>query len=41
MISIWINIIGDGSFLEELKNIVKEKNFRNIIFGGRKPREEI
>lgn len=36
-----LNIIGDGSFLEELKNIVKEKNFRNIIFGGRKPREEI
>ncbi len=36
-----LNIIGDGSFLEELKNIVKEKNFRNIIFWGRKPREEI
>lgn len=36
-----LNILGDGSFLEELKNIVKEKNFRNIIFWGRKPREEI
>lgn len=36
-----LNIVGDGSHLEKLKNIVKEKNLKNIIFWGRKPREEI
>lgn len=36
-----LNIIGDGSNLEKLKNIVEEKNLENIIFWGRKPREEI
>jgi glycosyltransferase involved in cell wall biosynthesis len=36
-----LNIIGDGSHLEKLQNIVKENNFKNIIFWGRKPREEI
>ena len=36
-----LNIIGDGSHLEKLENIVKEKRFENIIFWGRKPREEI
>ena len=36
-----LNIIGDGSHLEKLQNIVKENSFKNIIFWGRKPREEI
>ncbi|MCT7605882.1 glycosyltransferase family 4 protein [Aliarcobacter butzleri] len=36
-----LNIIGDGSHLEKLQNIVKENSFKNIIFLGRKPREEI
>jgi glycosyltransferase involved in cell wall biosynthesis len=36
-----LNIIGDGSYLEKLKSIVKERKFRNIVFWGRKPREEI
>lgn len=36
-----INIIGDGSHLEELKKLVEINNIRNIIFWGRKPREEM
>ncbi|MBE0497145.1 MAG: glycosyltransferase family 4 protein [Campylobacterales bacterium] len=36
-----LNIIGDGSHLEILENIVKEKRYKNIIFWGRRPREEI
>ena len=36
-----INIIGDGSHLEELKKIVDEKNIINIVFWGRKPRNEM
>lgn len=36
-----LNIIGDGSHLEKLQNIVKENSFKNIIFWGRKPRGEI
>ena len=36
-----LNIIGDGSHLEKLKNTVNENDFENIIFWGRKPREEI
>ena len=36
-----LNIIGDGSYLENLKNVVDKNNFRNIIFWGRKPRDEI
>ncbi|MGJ0363438.1 glycosyltransferase family 4 protein [Aliarcobacter cryaerophilus] len=36
-----LNIIGDGSHLEKLQNIVKKNSFKNIIFWGRKPREEI
>ena len=38
---IQLNIIGDGSYLIKLKNIVKEKKVTNIIFWGRKPRVEI
>ena len=36
-----LNIIGDGSHLENLKKIVHENKFQNIIFWGRKPRKEI
>jgi len=36
-----LNIIGDGSFLEDLKQLVKEKNIKNVIFWGRKPRDEM
>ena len=36
-----LNIIGDGSYLENLKVIVEQKSFKNIVFWGRKPREEI
>ena len=36
-----LNIIGDGSHLEKLEDTVKEKKFKNIVFWGRKPREEI
>lgn len=36
-----LNIVGDGSNLEKLKNIAKEKEYKNIIFWGRKSREEI
>lgn len=36
-----LNIIGDGSHLESLKNLVKENDFKNIIFWGKKPRDEM
>lgn len=36
-----LNIIGDGSFLEKLKSAVEENNLKNIVFFGKKPREEI
>ncbi len=36
-----LNIIGDGSYAEHLKILVKDNNFTNIVFWGRKPREEI
>ena len=36
-----LNIIGDGSHLEKLKDTVNENDFKNIIFWGRKPREDI
>ena len=36
-----LNIIGDGSNLETLKNIVKEKNVANVYFWGRKPLREM
>lgn len=35
------HIVGDGSELENLKKIVKEKNLHNVIFYGRKPPEEM
>ena len=36
-----LNIIGDGTELESLKQIVKENNYKNIIFWGRKPKDEM
>ncbi|MGB5793730.1 glycosyltransferase family 4 protein, partial [Poseidonibacter sp.] len=36
-----LNIIGDGSHLSSLKKLVKEKNLKNIIFHGRKPRDDM
>lgn len=36
-----INIIGDGSHLENLKKLVIDKNFKSILFWGRKPREDM
>lgn len=36
-----LNLIGDGSFVNELKKIVEKNKFENIIFWGKKPREEI
>ena len=36
-----LNIIGDGSHLDNLREFVKKKKYKNIIFWGMKPREEI
>ena len=36
-----LNIIGDGSHLEDLKSLVNECGFKNIIFYGRQPRDEM
>jgi len=36
-----LNIIGDGSNLENLKNIVKEENIGNVFFWGRRPLKEM
>jgi glycosyltransferase involved in cell wall biosynthesis len=36
-----LNIIGDGSNLENLQNIVKNNNYKNIIFWGRIPKYNI
>lgn len=38
---IQLNIIGDGSNLENLKMLVKKNKYKNIIFWGIKPRVEI
>jgi glycosyltransferase involved in cell wall biosynthesis len=35
----WLNIVGDGSNLEDLKRLVIEKGIRNINFTGRQPLE--
>jgi len=37
----YLNIIGDGSYLEELKRICEEENLPNINFTGRKPVSEM
>ena len=36
-----LNIVGDGSNLETIKNIVKEENIANVYFWGRKPLKEM
>lgn len=36
-----LNIIGDGSNLDNLKKLVKKNNYNNIIFWGRKPLHEM
>jgi len=36
-----LNIIGDGSHLESLKDFVNKNSFKNIVFWGRKPRDEM
>jgi glycosyltransferase involved in cell wall biosynthesis len=36
-----LNIIGDGSELENLKKLVEMNNYNNIIFHGKKPRDEM
>lgn len=36
-----LNIIGDGSHLENLRKVVNKNKYKNIIFWGMRPREEI
>lgn len=36
-----LNIIGDGSQLQSLKDLVDTNDFKNIIFLGKKPRQEM
>ena len=36
-----LNIIGDGSFLADLKNLVQEKTIPNVVFWGRQPYNEM
>jgi len=36
-----LNIIGDGSHLENLKELVHNNNIPNVIFWGRQPRDEM
>lgn len=38
---IQLNIIGDGSHLAQLKEIVREENIRSVIFWGRKKQSEM
>jgi glycosyltransferase involved in cell wall biosynthesis len=37
----YLNIIGDGSYLKDLKNIVSENNILGVRFFGRKPIEDM
>ena len=39
--NIRFNIVGDGSKLEELKNLAEEKKLTNVFFHGRRPVEEM
>lgn len=32
-----LNIVGDGSFLDQVKKVVKENGIKNVVFHGRKP----
>ena len=36
-----LNIIGDGSYLETLKLLVEQAKISNVVFWGRKPRNEM
>ena len=36
-----LNIIGDGSHLDALKELVENNDYKNIVFWGRKPRDEM
>jgi len=36
-----LNIIGDGSYIDDLQQLVKNENIKNVIFWGRKPRQEM
>ena len=38
---VYLNIIGDGSFLNELKTIVEDEKIPNVNFTGRKPLAEM
>tara|TARA_R110002050_G_scaffold170054_2_gene301901 strand:+ start:4456 stop:5643 length:1188 start_codon:yes stop_codon:yes gene_type:complete len=38
---VMLNILGDGSFLDELKNIVSKENICNVNFTGRLPLEDM
>lgn len=38
---VWLNIIGDGSFLKELTQLVKEDRIPNVNFTGRKTLSEM
>ena len=38
---IMLHFIGDGSFLDDLKNLVQEKNIHNVVFWGRQPYNEM
>lgn len=40
-LNIFLNIVGDGSNLENLKKIVSDQKIENVIFWGRKPLNEI
>ena len=35
------NIVGDGSYLSQLKELVAEKQIENVVFHGRRPYEEM
>ncbi|MCD4756679.1 MAG: glycosyltransferase family 4 protein [Arcobacteraceae bacterium] len=41
LIKVQLNIIGDGSELDNLKSIVKNNNYKNIVFWGKQPRDEM
>jgi len=36
-----LNIIGDGSYSQKLQDLVQKNAYKNIIFWGRKPRDEM
>lgn len=38
---VWLNIIGDGSYMSKLQMLVKEENIPNVNFTGRKPLQEM